>query len=74
MLVKIQVALLCKEISSTDVAKEFWKMRVLEKDELFQMIIVPPEAPFEGRNSNQSNRRTKITNERKINGGTLGFL
>jgi hypothetical protein len=35
--------------------KSFWKARVPVKRELFQIIIMPPEAPTEGKNSNLFN-------------------
>jgi hypothetical protein len=38
----------------TVVAKEFWKTSKPVNLELFQIIIDPPEAPTEGKNSNQS--------------------
>jgi hypothetical protein len=50
--VRIQVALLWTEEKRTEEAYSFWKTSEHEKMELFQMIIDPPEAPLEGRNSN----------------------
>jgi hypothetical protein len=49
--VRIQLALLCIDEKRTEEAYSFWKTKEPEKTTLFHIIIDPPDAPFEGRNS-----------------------
>jgi hypothetical protein len=55
MFVKVQDAPETTETNSTFMAKSFGKVTCPRNLELFQIMIVPPEAPTEGINSKQSN-------------------
>src|SRR4051812_45022479 len=51
MLVRIHVSLDSRDVKVMEMENTFWKESCPENRELFQMIIKPPEAPLEGRNS-----------------------
>jgi hypothetical protein len=43
------------QVNCTKIENSFWKARVPVKSELFQIIMIPPDAPIEGKNSNLLN-------------------
>jgi hypothetical protein len=42
------------EVNSTDSEKLFWKAKLPVKSRDFQMVMIPPEAPSEGKYSKES--------------------
>jgi hypothetical protein len=52
---KIQVSLVKLLAKFMEIEKSFWEASSREKRDPFQITIIPPEAPTEGRNSNLLN-------------------
>jgi hypothetical protein len=48
------------EENKTERTYSFWKIRLPENIALFQIMIEPPEAPLDGRNSNRSKQAGQI--------------